>query len=64
MDNYTMVSTRRYIKSIGIKGNYPDEVLLELLVESHKILSNTSKQVTKAKRRLFGKQLLKYLGID
>lgn len=64
MDNYTMVSTRRYVKSVGIKGDYPDEVLLELLIESHKSLKRTASQVNNAKKRLFGKQLLKYLGIE
>jgi len=60
-----MLLVRKYIRSLGIGDDkYPDEILLELLVESHKALRHTNDRVTLARRKFLGKQLLKYLGIE
>jgi len=53
---------RNYAKSVGIKvDNYSDEIIMELLIESHKLLYKQSRRIEKAKKKIFGKPLLKYL---
>lgn len=64
MNDYDLMLARKYMSEVvGIKGDYPNEVLLDMLIHSHKVLYNVNQRVLKAKKKFLGKFLLKYLDI-
>lgn len=64
--NDGMKMIRKYVNDTLSSSEqiYPDELIAEMLIESHKLLMKTQKKVNRAKREYkLGKFLLKYLEI-
>lgn len=66
MNDNSMKMIRKYVYETLSRSEqiYPDELVAEMLIESHKSLMKTQKKVNRAKREYkLGKFLLKYLEI-